>query len=52
MEPLRSFQMKRQRIAVLWTKPVWTRYLSLILVPRLQPCSGRLKGKAMIYWLT
>jgi len=26
--------------------------LSLILIPRLRPCSGRLKGEAMIYLLT
>jgi hypothetical protein len=28
------------------------RNLSLILIPRLGPCSGRLKGEAMIYLLT
>jgi len=33
--------------------PFWRRgSMSLILVPRLRPCSGRLKGKAMICLLT
>jgi hypothetical protein len=40
-----------------WTAQQMQQYeqldtLSLILIPRLQPCSGRLKGEAMIYLLT
>ncbi len=40
------------RAAKMDARPYSSRPISRILVPRLRPCSGRLKGKAMIYLLT